>query len=103
MVKTMEYMALGKPGVAFDLPETRRTAQDSALYARPNDVEDFADKIDTLLDDEGLRLRMGARGRRIIEDGLTWESNKRKLVEAYERLLSLPARPPARDSTLVAR
>ena len=59
MVKTMEYMALGTPGVAFDLPETRLTAQDAALYARPNDVADFAGQIATLLDDDNLRLRMG--------------------------------------------
>ncbi|HEV8191487.1 MAG TPA: glycosyltransferase family 4 protein, partial [Ktedonobacterales bacterium] len=42
MIKTMEYMSMGKPVVAFDLTETRFSAQDAALYARPNLVEEFA-------------------------------------------------------------
>jgi glycosyltransferase involved in cell wall biosynthesis len=103
MVKTVEYMAMGKPGVAFDLPETRLSAQDAALYARPNDVEDFARKIETLLDDEDLRLHMGARGRRLVEDALAWEHNKKKLVQAYERLFPSTGSPPVYDSNLAAR
>ena len=52
MIKTMEYMAMGKPVVAFDLPETRYSAQHAALYATPNRVEEFADHIETLLADD---------------------------------------------------
>src|SRR5438034_9792725 len=48
MIKTMEYMAMGKPVVAFDLAETRLSAQEAALYAVPNHIEDFADKIEML-------------------------------------------------------
>ena len=55
MVKMMEYMALGKPIVAFDLPEHRVTAQDAAVYARPNDELDFAQHIATLMDDPARR------------------------------------------------
>ena len=86
MVKTMEYMALGKPVVAFDLAETRVSARDAALYATPNLVEDFASKIETLLDDEELRLSMGAYGRKRIEDGLSWEHDKKNLLLAYKML-----------------
>ncbi len=85
-VKTMEYMALGKPVVAFDLAETHLIAQDSALYARPNLVEDFADKIVTLLDDEPLRVKMGAIGRQRIVEEFNWDQNRSKLLQAYERL-----------------
>jgi asparagine synthase (glutamine-hydrolysing) len=84
MEKTMEYMAMGMPGVAFDLPETRLSAQDSTLYARPNDISDFASKIEALLDDEDLRRRMGARGRQAIEDTLAWDHNRSKLLQAYD-------------------
>jgi glycosyltransferase involved in cell wall biosynthesis len=86
MIKTMEYMALGKPIVAFDLAETRFSAQDAALYATPNLVEDFADKIETLLDDEALRLRMGALGRKLVEEELCWGHTKKNLLLAYEKL-----------------
>lgn len=86
MVKTMEYMALGKPVVAFDLAETRVSAQDAALYATPNLVEDFAGKIETLLNDEQLRLNMGAFGRKHIEDALSWDHDKKNLLRVYKRL-----------------
>jgi glycosyltransferase involved in cell wall biosynthesis len=91
MLKTMEYMAMGKPVVAFDLPETRYSAQDAALYATPNRVEEFAAHISALLDDEALRLSMGARGRQRIEDELCWEHTSRQLLLAYEQLFPAPS------------
>jgi len=88
-IKTMEYMSLGKPVVAFDLAETRILAQGAALYATPNVVEDFASKIEILLNDEELRVSMGAVGRKRIEDELSWEHDKKNLLLAY-KTLSLP-------------
>jgi len=88
MLKTMEYMALGKPIVAFDLAETRFSAQDAALYALPNLVEDFANKIEELLADEELRLSMGAIGRRRVEEILSWNHSKKNLLLAYETLFA---------------
>jgi glycosyltransferase involved in cell wall biosynthesis len=85
--KTLEYMAVGKPTVAFDLPETRRIAQHAALYAAPNLVEDFAEKIETLLNDEALRERMGAIGRKRVEEEFSWDHTKTELLRAYELLV----------------
>jgi glycosyltransferase involved in cell wall biosynthesis len=93
MVKTMEYMAMGLPVVAFDLTETRFTAQEAALYATPNQVEEFADQIETLLDDEALRLGMGACGRQRIEEELNWQCSSEQLVRAYDRLVSWRSMP----------
>src|SRR5207249_11159203 len=86
MIKTMEYMALGKPLVAFDLAETRFSAQEAALYAVPNRVDDFANKIETLLDDEELRLKMGAIGRKRIEEELSWVHTSKNLLLVYKML-----------------
>lgn len=88
MVKTMEYMAMGKPIVAFDLAETRFSAQDAALYAKPNLVEDFANKIEVLLADQELRLRMGTIGRRRVEEILSWNHTQKNLIQAYETLFA---------------
>ncbi len=105
MVKTMEYMAIGKPIVAFDLAETRFSAQEAALYAVPNQVEDFAQKIETLLDDEDARHRMGAIGLRRIRKELSWENSKEHLLAAYKMLFrSVPIASEvtvARPGTLV--
>ena len=86
MVKTMDYMAMGMPIVAFDLLETRFSAQEAALYATANSVEDFAEKIAKLLDDEKMRYRMGVSGQRRVKEALSWDHSKESLLVAYERL-----------------
>lgn len=85
MNKVLEYMALGKPLVQFDLTEGRVSAQDAALYARDNDPDDLAAKIVELLDDPGLRSRMGENGRRRVEQDLSWAHEAPRLIAAYER------------------
>ncbi len=93
MLKTMEYMAMGKPVVAFDLLETRFSAQDAALYATPNEVASFTDAIETLLNDEALRIHMGALGRKRVEEALCWERTKVNLLLAYDALFPEIAAP----------
>ncbi|MCC6456102.1 MAG: glycosyltransferase family 4 protein [Caldilineaceae bacterium] len=84
MTKMMEYMALGKPIVAFDLTEHRFTAESAAEYARPNDVCDFAQKIVLLMDDPQRRQTMGEFGRRRVEMELAWPHQVKHLLCAYE-------------------
>ncbi|MBE3561156.1 MAG: glycosyltransferase family 4 protein [Ktedonobacteraceae bacterium] len=93
MLKTMEYMAMGKPVVAFDLPETRYSAQDAALYATPNSIEEFADKIEILLDNEDLRRKMGAFGRQRVETELCWDRTRVNLWHAYATLFPAYRQP----------
>jgi glycosyltransferase involved in cell wall biosynthesis len=87
MNKVMEYMALGKPLVQFDLTEGRVSAADASWYARPNDVADLAQKMVALLDDEAQRLSMGTIGRNRIEHILSWQHEAPRLLAAYEHLL----------------
>lgn len=84
MNKIMEYMALGKPIVQFDLVEGRFSAQGSSLYARNGDVADFAAKIIELLDDAAMRNAMGAIGQERIVETLSWAHEEPKLLAAYE-------------------
>jgi glycosyltransferase involved in cell wall biosynthesis len=86
MNKIMEYMALGKPIVQFDLTEGRYSAQEASLYARRNDPADFARKIIELLDDPARRERMGEYGRRRVLDTLEWRHEVPRLLAAYEAL-----------------
>jgi glycosyltransferase involved in cell wall biosynthesis len=86
MNKIMEYMALGKPIVQFDLTEGRFSAQDASLYAKKNDPVDLADKILFLLDNPDLRNTMGAYGRRRVENELEWKYEIPKLLGAYSAL-----------------
>jgi glycosyltransferase involved in cell wall biosynthesis len=86
MNKVMEYMALAKPIVQFDLTEGRFSAGDASLYARRNDAVDLADKILDLLKDEGKRRMMGEFARRRVIDHLAWPYEAPKLLKAYETL-----------------
>lgn len=86
MNKIMEYMALGKPIVQFDLTEGRFSAQDASLYANKNDEIDLAEKIIQLLDDSELRKTMGEFGRNRVLKELEWEYEAPKLLAAYKAL-----------------
>jgi glycosyltransferase involved in cell wall biosynthesis len=90
MGKILEYMAFGMPVVLFELTEGRRSAADAALYARPNDPMDFAEKVLTLLDSESLRRELGERGRRRIVEHFNWETDREALLKAYEVALRSP-------------
>jgi len=86
VIKILEYMAAGKPVVAFDLPEHRFTAEDSALYVTPNDELEFARALVRLIDDPGLRNSMGKSGRERIERQLDWRYSVPHLLSAYGSL-----------------
>jgi glycosyltransferase involved in cell wall biosynthesis len=93
MIKIMEYMALGKPVVQFDLKEGKFSAQEASLYADTQDqVQDFARRILWLVDNPGERTRMGEFGRRRVEEQLAWEHSVPHLLAAYERAFSKRAR-----------
>jgi glycosyltransferase involved in cell wall biosynthesis len=86
MIKIMEYMALGKPIVQFDLREGRFSAQDASLYSdNQNRVADFAEKILWLLDHPEERRKMGEYGQRRVQEELAWEYSEGNLLAAYEQ------------------
>ncbi|MGE0760981.1 MAG: glycosyltransferase family 4 protein [Pirellulaceae bacterium] len=88
-IKTLEYMALGKPTVCFRTAENEITAGEAALYADHNNVSAYANLVVRLMDNPGLRADMGALARRRIDAGLTWERQAVQLVELYRDLLRL--------------
>ena len=86
MNKTMEYMAFELPVVAFDLRETRVSAGDAAVYAKPNDIHDYARAIVGLIDDENRRAKLGKLGRARVEEELAWCHQERAYVDVYTRM-----------------
>jgi len=89
MIKIMEYMALGKPIVQFDLKEGRFSAKEASLYSdNGNQVKDFANKILWLLENPDERKKMGEFGRRRVEEELAWEHSVPNLLAAYRRAFS---------------
>jgi glycosyltransferase involved in cell wall biosynthesis len=85
-IKVMEYMALGKPIISFDLKETRISAGEAAIYVTPNDECGFAKSIVRLMDDPDERAKMGAYGRARVLNELSWHVTSQNLLRAYSRL-----------------
>ncbi|HET8925033.1 MAG TPA: glycosyltransferase family 4 protein [Candidatus Acidoferrum sp.] len=93
MIKIMEYMALGKPIVQFDLKEGRFSAGEASLYSdNNNQVPDFAAKILWLLDHPEERKKMSEFGRRRVAEELAWDYSVPNLLSAYQRVFSKGAR-----------
>jgi glycosyltransferase involved in cell wall biosynthesis len=88
MNKIMEYMALKKPIVQFDLKEGRASALEASLYAKHNDIKDFADKICYLLDNDRVRLKMGEFGYNRVLNELSWSYEEHNLVSIYKKVFS---------------
>ena len=85
-IKIMEYMALGKPIVTYDLKETRWSAQDAAFYVKPNNELEFAEGIAKLMDRPDLRAQMGEFGRQRVHRDLKWDVVGQNLLRAYAKL-----------------
>lgn len=86
MTKIAEYLALGKPVVAYDLLETRRTLAGAGILARPGDAEAFADGIAQLAQDPEMRLRLGRDARRRAEE-ISWDHSEQVLLALYDGLV----------------
>jgi glycosyltransferase involved in cell wall biosynthesis len=93
MIKIMEYMALAKPIVQFDLKEGKFSAAEASLYADTQvQVQDFANKIVWLIDNPDERKKMGEFGRHRVEQQLAWQHSVPHLLAAYERAFNKWAR-----------
>jgi glycosyltransferase involved in cell wall biosynthesis len=107
MNKTMEYLAFELPVVAFDLTETMVSAADAGLYATGGDEQAFAEHVVALLDDPVRRTRMGAIGRRRVEDVLAWDRQVPAYIDVFDRLCRQGASPvgvaPGSDRVPVPR
>lgn len=84
MNKIMEYMALKKPIVQYNLKEGKLSAQDASLYAENTSTKDFADKILWLLDNREERIKMGEYGYKRIINELAWKHESQNLLSLYE-------------------
>jgi glycosyltransferase involved in cell wall biosynthesis len=83
MNKILEYMALERPIVQYDLLEGRRSAGEASLYAEPDNIQDFATKIEILLSNPDVRLQMGCVGLQRMLEQLEWKHQVPKLLNAY--------------------
>lgn len=89
MNKIMEYMAMGKAMVQFEVKEGRVSAGEASLYAAANDPVDLAEKMLALLADPEKCEEMAAYGKKRVHDELSWDYQIPNLIAAYQRLMPI--------------
>jgi glycosyltransferase involved in cell wall biosynthesis len=87
MIKIPEYMALGRAVASYDLPESRVSAGDTAVYASAGNPESLGRCVADLLDDPERRERMGELARERVERTLAWQHSEAALLAAYATAL----------------
>ncbi len=85
MNKIVEYMALGKAVVGFDLRESVRTLAGGGTLVADGRPAALAAGLRELLDDPARREALGQQNRRRFEQELCWEQQIVALRAAYER------------------
>jgi len=86
--KLFDYMLMGLPVVASDLPEIRRVVEDvdCGILVDPADVEAIAEALDYLLSNPAEARRMGENGRRAVIEKYNWGNMETVLLDFYETL-----------------
>ena len=84
-LKLFEYLALGRPIVASDLPAIREvlTHDETALLVPPGDPRALAAAMTQIAGDPGLAARL-ADAARALAPSYTWEARARRLEAALE-------------------
>jgi len=88
-IKLLEYMAVGRPIVASNLPVVRellREDADALLFA-PGDPRDLARQTVRLLEDRALAAALAASAAARAAAQFTWHRAQKRLLALYERLL----------------
>ena len=91
--KLFDYMLLGLPVIASDLPEIRSvvSSADCGILVDPGSVSEIADAIIYFFDHPKEAQRMGANGRRAVLEKYNWSRMEADLLQAHRNLDSVPS------------
>ncbi len=89
--KLFDYMLLGLPVIASDLPEIRNVVgkADCGILVDPVSVDDIADAISYLFEHPEEARRMGANGRKAVLERYNWSAMEAELLQTYRNLDSV--------------
>lgn len=85
--KVLDYMAMGLPVVAFDIPVMREYLGELGAFAPLGDAGAFAEQIERLLDDPERARKIGLALRARARQQFSWESAGQEIVRVYESAL----------------
>ena len=84
--KLFQYMSFSKPVLVSNATAQKNLVKriKSGLVHKERDSKDFEDKILELYHNKDLREKMGANGKKFIENKFCWEKASTKLIELYQ-------------------
>lgn len=85
--KVLDYMAMGLPIVAFDIPVMKEYLGDLGIYAPLGDARAMADQLAALLDNPERARSIGVKLRERAMDKFSWERTGREIERVYENIL----------------
>lgn len=88
-IVALEAMATGKPVIVSDIPGVNEVIEDGVqgIRAKPMDARDISEKINRLLGDRELRMKIGAAGRKLVEEKYTWNKVVEKVEKVYREVV----------------
>lgn len=89
-IKVLEYMASSRPLIASNMPIVRELVREDidGLLFSPNDPDDLARQVLTLLNDDELSKRLADSATERALTKFTWHESQKKLVKVYGKLLT---------------
>ncbi|MBI4600428.1 MAG: glycosyltransferase family 1 protein [Planctomycetes bacterium] len=90
-VKVLNYMSLGLPVLCDSLPAYRELGEDGKELLFADTIEDWKRQLTRLLDDCGLRFRLGEAAREAAGPH-SIEAVVRRYMDCFERIAARPAR-----------
>jgi len=82
----LEAFAFSKLVVATDIDGTRDYFQDTALLVPPRNSEALASAIMKVLAEPETGLKMGEKGRHLVESNFTWQQHVADVLKLYEEV-----------------
>jgi PEP-CTERM/exosortase A-associated glycosyltransferase len=87
-LKPLEIMAMGKPLISSDVGGHLEMVEDGAngVLFRSEDVSDLVSKCTMVAKDRDLRMVLGIRARKWVEENRDWRVLVNRYITAYEKL-----------------
>jgi glycosyltransferase involved in cell wall biosynthesis len=82
-LRLLDYMAMGKPVIATDLPEIRKLLKDCGSLTKPNDSKDLADKIVDAIENLDSWKEKAEHARERIIQCYSWQHIAEELEKYY--------------------
>jgi len=84
-IPPLEAQACGCPVICSNAASLPEVYGDSVLYCNPYDPNDIKEKIEILVNDEGLREELRLKGFENVKR-FSWKKSAKKIIEIIERL-----------------